>query len=187
MNADVPNPSVVSFVEDIARLNRIWDDTSTFWTPGDCALRIHGHPITLVHWKAVYSYGKKGQCRGTRNKWADWQVCGPSRGGGVVVLLMTPPLPPPQYIVERYRALLPDGFWAKFSMKGKRHSYTTITNCLRTQHALADKSTAEKARQEYGASFDTVFSYHHGGRQRVMNTNQKIAAKYRELHPEECA
>jgi hypothetical protein len=82
--------------------------------------------------------------------------------------------------------LSPDGFWAKFSTKGERHSYTTM-NCLRMQHALADKSTAEQARQEYGATFDTVFSYHHGGRQRVMNTNQKIAAKYWELHPEECA
>jgi hypothetical protein len=73
-NADVPNPPVISFVDDIARLNQIWDDTSSFWNPADCALRIHDHPIALVHWKAIYSYGKTGQWRGTRNKWADWQV-----------------------------------------------------------------------------------------------------------------
>jgi hypothetical protein len=74
-NEDVPNPPAISFVEDIARLNRIWDDTSTFWNPADCVLCIRDYPIALIHWKAIYSYGKKGQWRGTRNKWADWQVC----------------------------------------------------------------------------------------------------------------
>lgn len=78
----------------------------------------------------------------------------------------------------------PDDFWAKFSTDGKHLSYTTITNCLRAQRALADKSTAEQPRQEYGASFESIFSYRHGCRQCVMTTDQKIAANYHELHPE---
>jgi hypothetical protein len=79
--AEVPDPPAVSFATDIARLNRIWDDTSMYWTPAQCALQIHGHPIALVHWPAIYSYGKKGQWRGTLNKWTDWQVgrCLPSQ------------------------------------------------------------------------------------------------------------
>lgn len=67
-DADVPNPPVISFVDDITRLNCIWDDTSMAWNPVDCVLHIHDCPITLVYWKAIYSYGKKGQWRGTQNK-----------------------------------------------------------------------------------------------------------------------
>jgi hypothetical protein len=91
-----------------------------------------------------------------------------------------------QHVVERYRALSPDGFWAEFSSNGKHLSYTAITTHLRAQRALADKRMAEQARQEYGALFESVFSYRHGSGQRVMTTNQKIAEKYRELHSEGC-
>lgn len=46
-DADVPNPRAISFVDDIARLNRIWDDTSTFWNPADCVLHIHDHFLAI--------------------------------------------------------------------------------------------------------------------------------------------
>jgi hypothetical protein len=112
------------------------------------------------------------------------------RLAGLSVLLMQSPhllMIPTQHIVERYRALSPDGFWVEFSTEGKRQSYTRITTSLRTQRASADKDTAERARLEYGASFDTVFSYRLGSGRRVMNTNQKIAERYRELHTDESA
>ena len=73
---EVPDPPAVSFATDIARLNRIWDDTSMYWTPAECVLKIHNHPIALVHWPAIYSYGKKGQWRGTLNKWSDCSQVG---------------------------------------------------------------------------------------------------------------
>jgi hypothetical protein len=80
--------------------------------------------------------------------------------------------------------LSPDGFWAEFSVNGKRQSYTAITNHLRAERVLADMHTAERARREYGASFDAAFSYRHGSRRVVMTTNQKIVERYRERHPE---
>ena len=71
---EVGDPPAISFSNNIAHLNQIWDDTSRHWIPSHSALYIQGHPIAFVYWRQVYSYGKRGQWKATLNKWADWQV-----------------------------------------------------------------------------------------------------------------
>jgi hypothetical protein len=69
---DVPDPTAVSFAHDIDRLAAMWDDGSSRWR-GDSVLMIKGHAIALKHWPTVYKYGKPGQWKGTKNKWAEWR------------------------------------------------------------------------------------------------------------------
>ncbi|KIJ97031.1 hypothetical protein K443DRAFT_10212 [Laccaria amethystina LaAM-08-1] len=51
--ADVGSPPLTGFADDVAGLNRMWDDTTPNWG-GTSALEIKGHPIPIVYWKDVY-------------------------------------------------------------------------------------------------------------------------------------
>jgi hypothetical protein len=69
---NVPRPPSVSFARDVKKdipaLNGMWDDHTEHWA-GVSFLNIHGHPIPLVYWKAVYS-AKQG------NSWkpGEWKL-----------------------------------------------------------------------------------------------------------------
>lgn len=71
--SDTPDPVAVTFVQDIPRLNAMWDDTSSHWR-GESVLTIQGHPIPIKYWPEVYRYGKTRQWEGTKSRWIDWRV-----------------------------------------------------------------------------------------------------------------
>ena len=80
--ADVPRPPSVSFARDIEKdlpmLNGMWDDSSEHWA-GSSFLNIHGHPIPIVYWKAVYSAKqgngwKPGEWKLIKSNYFDWKV-----------------------------------------------------------------------------------------------------------------
>jgi hypothetical protein len=79
---DVPRPPSVSFARDIKKdlpvLNGMWDDHSEHWA-GSSFLNIHGHPIPIVYWKAVYSAKqgngwKPGEWKLIKSSYFDWRV-----------------------------------------------------------------------------------------------------------------
>lgn len=78
---DVPRPPSVSFARDIKKdlpvLNGMWDDTE-HWA-GFSFLNIHGHPIPIIYWKAVYSAKqgsgwKSGEWKLIKSNYFDWKV-----------------------------------------------------------------------------------------------------------------
>jgi hypothetical protein len=80
--------------------------------------------------------------------------------------------------------LSPDGFWKKFSDNGRRLSYTAIIKSLCHERTAADRILARQAKEEYDAvEFASQFSYRCGNQVMVMKTDQKIAERYRVLHP----
>jgi hypothetical protein len=70
----IPDPPLVSYAKDIAKLNRVWDDTSPFWSAAEVPFQIQEVPVALVYWKDLYAYGKTGHWKGIKSKWADWKV-----------------------------------------------------------------------------------------------------------------
>lgn len=72
-DSDIPDPPAVSFVNDIARLNSMWDDRTHHWE-GNSVMVIQGHPISLDLWPQLYRYGHDDQWKGTKSKWMDWRV-----------------------------------------------------------------------------------------------------------------
>jgi hypothetical protein len=71
--AEIPDPPVVSFVDNIPRLNQIWDDTSIHWRE-DLWLHIRGHPIALSHWPVLYKYSGAPTWKGIKGKFFEWKV-----------------------------------------------------------------------------------------------------------------
>jgi hypothetical protein len=79
---DVPRLPSVSFARDIKKdfpvLNGMWDDCSEHWA-GTSYLTIHGHPIPIAYWKAVYSSKqgsgwKPGEWKIIKSNYFDWKV-----------------------------------------------------------------------------------------------------------------
>jgi hypothetical protein len=62
-------------------------------------------------------------------------------------------------------------------------TYTAIINHLRQERTAADKHLADQAKERYGDEFASKFNYRCGGQILVMKTDQKIAERYRMLHP----
>jgi hypothetical protein len=71
---DIPDPPALSFVQDLARLDRQWDDKSPQWDDTS-HLRILGHRIALVYWPQIYQYKGTRQWTGIKQRWSDWKVC----------------------------------------------------------------------------------------------------------------
>jgi hypothetical protein len=74
---EIPDPPAVSFVDDIPRLNGMWDDHTEHWQ-GQSVIMIHGHPIAIEYWPLLYRYGGEHQWKGTKSRWTDYRVCFPS-------------------------------------------------------------------------------------------------------------
>ena len=73
--ADVPNPPLITFAHDIARLNCIWDDTLTFWSPTNAVFFMKGQAIVLVYLPVLYSHWKGQQWDGLKKLYSEWKVC----------------------------------------------------------------------------------------------------------------
>ncbi|KAG1782527.1 hypothetical protein EV702DRAFT_961133 [Suillus placidus] len=74
--SSIPDPVAVTFIQNIPRLNAMWDDVSLHWE-GKSILCIEGRPIPLVYWPKIYHYGKEHQWQGTKARWTDWRVISP--------------------------------------------------------------------------------------------------------------
>ena len=86
-------------------------------------------------------------------------------------------------LVHRFQRGSPKDFWSEFTTAGKPLSYTAIVRRLQEQHEAADLILTEKARQEYGDTFNNVFSYRgRGSEQVVMSKTSDIAKHYCKLH-----
>ena len=86
-----------------------------------------------------------------------------------------------QDIVQCWRTLSEEGFWAKFTVDGHVMSYTAISNQLKEERMAADHQLAEEARVKYGKDFDLMFEYRRGGTHLVRDKESAIAKRYRSL------
>ena len=75
VDSEIPDPPAVSFVDDILRLNGMWEDRTEHWQ-GNSVIAIQGHPIAVEYWPLFYRYGRGHQWKGTKGRWTDWRVGG---------------------------------------------------------------------------------------------------------------
>jgi len=156
--ADIPNPPLFTFAHEIARLNSIWDDTSTFWAPTDAIFFVKGHAIALIYLPELYRRWKGQQWEGLKKQYSEWKP-----------------------LIERYRSGTPEDFWREFSLGGKRFPYSRIVKALRDQRKEDNLRTVQEAQLVYGDSFNALFSYLKNGKVVVMTAPSEISKRYREL------
>ncbi|KAJ7652341.1 hypothetical protein DFH06DRAFT_534806 [Mycena polygramma] len=147
-----------SFAENIERLNQMWDDTSAYWK-NDSVLVIHDHPTALIYWPEIFK--KTGLWVAHKSNWTEWK-----------------------FLVEHYRQGTPDEFWSAFRTKdGGKMSYTAICAAIRSERKNVDRDLAAQARREYGADFNSKFSYRCSktNTRVVMTKDSSIAKEYKRL------
>ncbi|KAG1816279.1 hypothetical protein EV424DRAFT_1348246 [Suillus variegatus] len=131
---EIPDPPAISFVNDIPRLNGIWDNHTEHWQDMSI-INIQGHPIAIEYWPLLYHYGHDQQWKGMKNKWTDWRD-----------------------IVEWYRQGTPEQFWARFrAANGEPLKFTAIIHRLCKERKDAHFALVERACEEYGSDF--FFTY----------------------------
>ncbi|KAJ3911752.1 hypothetical protein F5877DRAFT_85575 [Lentinula edodes] len=153
---EVREPRQISFVTDIARLDRVWDDEQPNWDPVDCGslLEINGAPIALKYWKQVFSRKHDGAWSWFKRLWVEWK-----------------------YVAERYRSSSSEQFWQEFSSStGDRFHWKAITNRLRDLRSEHDQQLVDQAKAEYGDNFSKVFVNNRGN---VLTDKPTIARHYR--------
>ncbi|KAJ3925620.1 MAG: hypothetical protein NXY57DRAFT_1043959 [Lentinula lateritia] len=99
--SQVHEPCQISFVTDIAGLDRVWDDEQPNWDPLDCGrnlLAINGIPIALKYWKQVFSRKNDSAWSWLKRLWVEWK-----------------------YVAECYRSSGSDQFWQEFSYSNGDH------------------------------------------------------------------
>jgi len=69
---DIPIPPAVSFAENLALLNQMWDDTPPHWQ-GNSVLIIRSVPVPIVYWKRIYSR-LHGEWKGLKSNWSLWKA-----------------------------------------------------------------------------------------------------------------
>ncbi|KAJ6464173.1 hypothetical protein C8R47DRAFT_1026360 [Mycena vitilis] len=147
-----------SFAENIERLNQMWDDTSTYWR-NDSVLVIDNHPTALIYWPEIFK--KTGLWGAHKSNWNEWK-----------------------FLVKHYRQGTPDEFWSAFKTKdGGKMSYTAICAAIRSERKDVDRDLAAQARREYGADFNSKFSYRCSktNTRVVMTKDSSIAKEYKRL------
>jgi hypothetical protein len=70
---DIPDPPNMSFSQDMAQLDRIWDDLSPQWR-NYSPLVIRGNYIPMKYWSVVYKYRLPKQWSGIKQLWHQYQV-----------------------------------------------------------------------------------------------------------------
>ncbi|KAJ3846074.1 hypothetical protein EV368DRAFT_89583, partial [Lentinula lateritia] len=153
---EVREPRQISFVTDIARLDRVWDDEQPNWDPVDCGslLEINGAPIALKYWKQVFSRKNDGAWSWLKRLWVEWK-----------------------YVAERYRSSSSEQFWQEFSSSnGERFHWKAITNRLRDLRSERDQQLVDQAKAEYGDNFAKVFVNNRGN---VLTDKPTITRHYR--------
>ena len=164
----IPDPPLVLYAKDIAKLNWVWDDSSPFWSPEEVPFQIEGIPVALVYWKELYAYGKTGHWKGTKSKWADWKVSYSclSWCSGLTFQWFV------QSVVECYCKSSTEDFWAEFSDKGMQLSFTAIVSRLCEQRKVHDEQVAAQAIREHGP-----ITYHQGSQHAVTMCKPYAIAK----------
>ncbi|KAJ3915736.1 hypothetical protein F5877DRAFT_69613 [Lentinula edodes] len=154
--SQVHEPRQISFVTDIARLDRVWDDEQPNWDPLDCGrnlLAINGTPIALKYWKQVFSRKNDGAWSWLKRLWVEWK-----------------------YVAERYRSSGSDQFWQEFSYSnGDHYHWKAITDRLRDLRSERDQQLVDQAKAEYGDNFAKIFVNNRG---KVLTDKPTIARHY---------
>jgi len=86
-----------------------------------------------------------------------------------------------QILVARWRERTPEGFWAEFSEGGKPLGYKSILSWLTAERKRNNKLLYQKARDEFGSSFDDTFSYMKNGQCFVKTKASDVAKQYLKL------
>lgn len=134
-SSDVPDPLSLSFVKDIPKLGRVWDDTRPEFSPSECSLKIKGHAIALKHWPITYSYSHDQRWKGTKKTWDNWK-----------------------WVAERYHWSTPENFWEEFrDENGHKMTFTAISKTLRKLRTEADQRLVQQQRERLGSEFSQQF------------------------------
>lgn len=158
---DVPPTQPFCYASNLPNLIRSWDDCSPDWVPSaDYPIVVHGRPVPIKHWKALYKRNKKtgGEWEKLRNDWLYWR-----------------------YFMEEYRAYeTPKAFWDVFSdLQGRRLKYSPIKRILLDRRKDVISELAEKVKKEYGDDFNHQFGYKKDQVWRPMTDASAIVRLYR--------
>ncbi|KAG2029249.1 hypothetical protein BDR03DRAFT_881359 [Suillus americanus] len=139
----------------------MWDDTSPYWEQ-ESVLMIEGCPIPIVYWPDVYRYGKYSQWQGSKSQWTGWRD-----------------------VVSRYCQSTPEDFWKEFSVNGHAMKFTKIVDELRRQCDISNDDIVTHAHEEFGDTFNSLFTYCKGDKVYVMRHKSAIARHYQQLKKHE--
>ncbi|KAJ3815912.1 hypothetical protein F5876DRAFT_61266 [Lentinula aff. lateritia] len=138
VTTDVPDPILVSFSDDIAKLVWMWDEATLGYQADECYLKIKGYSIPLRLWEQAYKYSGDGRWKGTKDKWCKWK-----------------------FIVEAYNLLGKEAFWQKYCnpKTDKPMSYTTIIEALRSERKVNNALVTVQLQEQLGDKFKNSFGY----------------------------
>jgi hypothetical protein len=171
---DIPIPPAVSFAENLALLNQMWDDAPPHWQRNS-VLIIRGVPVPIVYWKTIYSR-LHGEWKGLKSNWSLWKV------SSSPFVIFAPDSYRFQMIVTRWRLSTEANFWKEFSDdNGNRMTYTGVVKTLKANRVKQDEEIAACAKKEYGTQFSEIFVYRKNGALHVKTKPSEIAKQYRSL------
>lgn len=74
-SSQVQDPIPHSFLNDIATIARLWDDTRPEWNPGSTDMvKINCHTIALRYWPQIYKHSGTERWKGFKDRWTKWKV-----------------------------------------------------------------------------------------------------------------
>lgn len=76
---------------------------------------------------------------------------------------------------------MPQDFWAEFSKAGKLLGYKSILARLTVERKKHDAWLYQKAKDEFGTSFDNTFSYMKNGQHHMKTKASDMAKQYMKL------
>jgi hypothetical protein len=79
---------------------------------------------------------------------------------------------------------MPEDFWAEFSEAGKPLGYKSILARLTAERKKHDAWLYQKAKDEFGTSFNDTFSYTKNGQRHVKTKASDVAKQYMKLRGE---
>lgn len=91
-----------------------------------------------------------------------------------------------QDVILRYRQSTPESFWQEFTADEHKMSFTAIVAALRKQRKNNKQDIVAHAREEFGESFDKLFSYRKGNNMYVMADASAVARRYQKLKEGGC-
>lgn len=153
----LPEPPTLYYrtKDDLEKLVRDWDSWSE--------LTINGTVIPLCLWQRLYKSGRPKAWKCLKDQWIKYR-----------------------FIVGGFRSFsTPAEFWKSMSLEtveaSSTVSFKSISQKLRVARVQRDKADTALAREEFGAEFDSKFSYLKNGRKCVFEKEQRIARHYRSL------
>ncbi|KAE9389539.1 hypothetical protein BT96DRAFT_980670 [Gymnopus androsaceus JB14] len=151
---DVPDPLLLSFVKDIPKLGRVWEDTRPEFSPSECSLKIKGHAIALKHWPITYSYSHDQCWKGTKKTWDNWKIYPPSPISMLYFLRSF------QWVAECYHQSTLENFWEEFrDDNGHKMTFMAISKTLQKLQTEADQCLVQQQREWLGSEFSQQFQY----------------------------